>query len=142
MHEVDTTKWRTCLAHINEIGVWHDDFHLTNIWDGHISSTKKTYRGHAWSTTQNKPCVWITVYPKKIYKWLEYLSNSNERDYKARQDTFWKWLLRNQKEKSRKVTNQARIGWISSMKHHLRFYLELWIFKNNINCSNYKYSKT
>ena len=64
MHEVDTPKWCSYVAHINEIGVWHGHFHLTNIWDKNISSTKKTHRGHAWNTTHNKPCVWIVVYVK------------------------------------------------------------------------------
>ena len=75
----DTPKWCTCVAHINEIGIWHDDFNLKNIWDAYISSTKKTHGVHALSTTHNKPCVWIIVYTQKNYKWLEYLSNSNER---------------------------------------------------------------
>ena len=69
MHKGYTPKWCTYVAHINEIGVWHDDFHLTNIWGTHISSTKKKHKGHAWNTTHNKPCVWIIVYIKVNASW-------------------------------------------------------------------------
>ena len=41
MHEVDTPMWCTYVAHINEFGVWHNEFHLTNICDENILSTKK-----------------------------------------------------------------------------------------------------